>query len=96
MTAASRGVNLRAKRDQGYHCLYTNAYCEFSRCVGHVNNVTYNRYAESARILWAQRYAQFLDPKHAGLWRGLWTPKGVGLILRSIKTEFKFVGHHHS
>ena len=58
--------------------------------MGHVNNVTYNRYAESARILWAQRYAREIDPKHATQWTQLWTPKGDGLILRSIKTDFKF------
>ncbi|GAB7337396.1 hypothetical protein MBLNU457_g2741t1 [Dothideomycetes sp. NU457] len=58
--------------------------------MGHVNNVTYNRYAESARILWAQRYARSIDPAHATQWTQLWTPKGDGLILRSIKTDFKF------
>lgn len=59
--------------------------------LGHVNNVTYNKYAESARINWAQRYATDLDLKHADQWRELWTSKGNGLILRSIRTDFKFV-----
>lgn len=58
--------------------------------MGHVNNVTYNRYAESARIVWAQNYAKHIDPKHQQAWSELWTPKGDGLILRSIKTDFKF------
>ncbi|KAL2355977.1 hypothetical protein BJ546DRAFT_969478 [Cryomyces antarcticus] len=59
--------------------------------MGHVNNVTYNRYAESARITWAQKYARNIDPAHQEAWSELWTPKGDGLILRSIKTDFKFV-----
>ena len=58
---------------------------------GHVNNVTYNRYAESARINWAQKYAVRIDPAHRQEWSGLWTSKGDGLILRSIRTDFKFV-----
>lgn len=59
--------------------------------VGHVNNVTYNRYAESARVNWAQKYATHIDPKHRSTWSELWTPTGVGMILRSIRTDFKFV-----
>ncbi|KAI9724878.1 MAG: hypothetical protein M1812_000154 [Candelaria pacifica] len=57
---------------------------------GHVNNVTYVRYAESARINWAQNFANHLDPAHKREWSELWTPQGEGFILRSIKTEFKF------
>ncbi|KAI9871936.1 MAG: hypothetical protein M1830_002239 [Pleopsidium flavum] len=57
---------------------------------GHVNNVTYIRYAESARINWAQNFAIHIDPAHKREWSELWTPKGDGLILRSIKTDFKF------
>ncbi|KAL8962792.1 MAG: hypothetical protein Q9193_000858 [Seirophora villosa] len=60
------------------------------RSQGHVNNVTYVRYAESARINWAQNYAKYHDPTHKKQWEELWTPKGDGLILRSIKTDFKF------
>ena len=56
-----------------------------------MNNVTYIRYAESARINWAQNYAIHIDPTHKREWSELWTPRGDGLILRSIKTEFKFV-----
>ncbi|KAL8975632.1 MAG: hypothetical protein Q9197_000107 [Variospora fuerteventurae] len=58
--------------------------------MGHVNNVTYIRYAESARINWAQNFAKYHDPTHKKQWEELWTPKGDGLILRSIKTDFKF------
>jgi acyl-CoA thioesterase FadM len=56
----------------------------------HVNNVTYNRYAESARINWAYNYALHHDPAHKELWSQLWTPRGDGLILRSIRTDYKF------
>jgi hypothetical protein len=31
------------------------------------------------------------DPKHKAEWLALMTPKAVGLILRSIKTDYKFV-----
>ncbi|KAF6240503.1 hypothetical protein HO173_001171 [Letharia columbiana] len=62
---------------------------------GHVNNVTYVRYAESARINWAQNFANHIDPKHKKEWSELWTPKGDGLILRSMKTDYKFV-HEYS
>ncbi|KAF1817647.1 hypothetical protein P152DRAFT_454219 [Eremomyces bilateralis CBS 781.70] len=58
--------------------------------MGHVNNVMYTRYAESARIEWAQKIATFVDPAHGDEWRELWTPRSVGLILRSIKTDYKF------
>jgi len=59
-------------------------------CAGHVNNVTYNRYAESARIQWALNFANSIDPAHKREWSELWTPLGVGLILRSIRTDYKF------
>lgn len=62
--------------------------------LGHVNNVIYNRYAESARIEWASHFANIVDPIHKREWSELWTPKGDGLILRSILTEFKFVRRH--
>ncbi|KAF2169646.1 hypothetical protein M409DRAFT_64707 [Zasmidium cellare ATCC 36951] len=58
--------------------------------MGHVNNVVYNRYAETGRIGWASNYSKYIDPENADAWRGLWTPKGEGLILRKITTEFKF------
>ncbi|KAL8870451.1 MAG: hypothetical protein Q9174_003513 [Haloplaca sp. 1 TL-2023] len=63
---------------------------EMDSMQGHVNNVQYVRYAESARINWAQNYAKYHDTAHAQKWRELWTPHGDGLILRSIKTDFKF------
>lgn len=60
-------------------------------CKGHVNNVTYVKYAESGRINWAQNFANYIDPKHKKEWSELWTSRGNGLILRSMKTDYKFV-----
>ncbi|KAH3961957.1 hypothetical protein HBI56_202780 [Parastagonospora nodorum] len=56
---------------------------------GHVNNVMYNRYAESARVNWTRNFAAS-DRKHEKQWMELITPKSVGLILRSITTDYKF------
>lgn len=56
-----------------------------------MNNVTYIRYAESARINWVQNFASHIDPRHKKEWSELWTSKGDGLILRSMKTDYKFV-----
>ncbi|KAF2260964.1 hypothetical protein CC78DRAFT_536000 [Lojkania enalia] len=58
--------------------------------MGHVNNVVYNRYAESARVNWALNFANVLDPTHKREWSELVTPTGIGMILRSIKTDYKF------
>ncbi|KAF1982055.1 hypothetical protein K402DRAFT_397946 [Aulographum hederae CBS 113979] len=58
--------------------------------MGHVNNVTYNRYAESARVNWTQNFAKTIDPSHKKEWSELLTSRSNGLILRSIKTDFKF------
>ncbi|EKD21092.1 hypothetical protein MBM_00205 [Drepanopeziza brunnea f. sp. 'multigermtubi' MB_m1] len=56
----------------------------------HVNNVMYIRYAESARINWAYNYAVHLDPEHRREWMESVTPNGIGMILRSMKTDYKF------
>jgi len=58
--------------------------------MGHVNNVMYVRYAESARVNWAAKYA-VRDQEHRREWKELATPKGVGMILKSIGVEYKFV-----
>lgn len=50
----------------------------------------YNRYAESARVNWTVNFAAS-DAEHKREWLELMTPKKVGLILRSIKTDYKFV-----
>lgn len=57
---------------------------------GHVNNVTYNRYAESARLEWVSNLGLHHDPENRKLWFELFTPRGDGLILRSIRTDYKF------
>jgi hypothetical protein len=51
----------------------------------------YNRYAETARVVWAYNIATLLDPTHGDEWREMLTPKGMGMILRSMKTDFKLV-----
>jgi len=50
----------------------------------------YNRYAESARVNWTLNFAT-QDPTHKKEWLELVSPKSIGLILRSIKTDYKFV-----
>lgn len=56
-----------------------------------MNNVTYVRYAESARVNWASNIAINVDPAHKKEWSALWTPRGYGMILRSMRTDYKFV-----
>jgi acyl-CoA thioesterase FadM len=58
---------------------------------GHVNNVNYYRYAESARVNWITNFAVHVDPAHREQWRELMSPKATGLIMRSLKADFKFV-----
>ena len=58
--------------------------------MGHVNNVVYNRWSESGRVNWIQNYARSIDPANSKQWQELATPVGKGMILRSIKTDFKF------
>ncbi|KAI9729010.1 MAG: hypothetical protein M1828_000095 [Chrysothrix sp. TS-e1954] len=57
---------------------------------GHVNNVIYQRWAETARIKWASNYAKHIDPTHEREWSELWTSRGDGFILKSIFVDFKF------
>jgi hypothetical protein len=40
---------------------------------------------------WAWNYAVHIDPEHKKEWSELWTSKGDGLILKSIRTDYKFV-----
>lgn len=55
-----------------------------------MNNVVYNRWAESARVEWASNYALHHDQENRARWMELWTSRGDGMILRSIKTDYKF------
>lgn len=58
---------------------------------GHVNNVNYYRYAESARVNWITNFSVHVDPAHRQEWADLMSPKAIGLIMRSLKADFKFV-----
>ncbi|KAI9849617.1 MAG: hypothetical protein M1837_002742 [Sclerophora amabilis] len=58
---------------------------------GHVNNVNYVRYAESARVNWAKNIAFNIDPDHRQEWSDMYTSRGDGMILRSIRIDYKFV-----
>jgi acyl-CoA thioesterase FadM len=57
----------------------------------HVNNVVYNRYAESARVNWLHNFAIYIDPQHNQEWMALATPNSLGLTLQSMHTVYKFV-----
>ncbi|KXX81473.1 hypothetical protein MMYC01_201756 [Madurella mycetomatis] len=57
---------------------------------GHVNNVNYYRFAESARVNWITNFAVHVDPAHRDGWRELMSPRSTGLIMRSLKADFKF------
>ena len=57
-----------------------------------MNNVNYYRYAESARVNWVTNFAVHVDPAHGEQWRELMSPISTGLIMRSLKADFKFVG----
>ncbi|KAK7416070.1 hypothetical protein QQZ08_012125 [Neonectria magnoliae] len=50
----------------------------------------YNKYAEAARVNWLRSFAATSNPDHRQEWVELMTPRSVGLILRSIKTDYKF------
>nr|XP_001389256.2 hypothetical protein ANI_1_2800014 [Aspergillus niger CBS 513.88] len=56
----------------------------------HVNNVTYPRYAETARVYYTRNFAMHIDPAHKTEWLNLVSSKGIGLILRSITIDYKF------
>lgn len=58
--------------------------------MGHVNNVTYARYAETARVYFMRNYATHIDPAHKQEWMNLVSNKGVGVIMRSLKLDYKF------
>ncbi|TKA65706.1 hypothetical protein B0A55_11129 [Friedmanniomyces simplex] len=58
--------------------------------MGHVNNVIYNRYAESGRVQWTQKLGMHVDPANRKAWRNIMSPSESGLILKSITTHFKF------
>ncbi|KAM3465105.1 hypothetical protein NHJ6243_001904 [Beauveria neobassiana] len=57
---------------------------------GHVNNVKYNRFAESGRVNWMMNVAAHVAPEHRREFTELMSPRGIGLILASIRTDYKF------
>lgn len=38
-----------------------------------------------------RNYATYIDPEHRTEWTNLVGPRGIGLILQSIKVDYKFV-----
>ena len=70
--------------------------------MGHVNNVQYVRYAETARVGWVRGFAAKAEAEagdNAGnrgrerekrKWEDLWTSRSRGMILKRIDTVFKF------
>lgn len=56
----------------------------------HVNNTAYIRYAEASRVNWVTHFAR-LDAARASEWRSLMSPRDVGLIMKSIWADYKFV-----
>ncbi|OHW94406.1 hypothetical protein CSPAE12_07030 [Colletotrichum incanum] len=86
-TAWLRAYNLRVHA----HCL-SIVRMEFPRSLlaGHINNVMYNRYFETARVQFFRCHGQDVTAEEQKEWEDLPTPRGLGLILKTITTEFKF------
>ena len=63
--------------------------------MGHVNNVAYVRYAESARVGWVRGVGMREGLREGGRgiekWEELWSSRGTGMILRDIRVAYKFV-----
>jgi hypothetical protein len=53
--------------------------------------VVYFRYAESSRVNWVTNFAMHADPAHRKDWSEIMTPKSIGLIIKSLKGNFKLV-----
>ncbi|KAE8383555.1 thioesterase-like superfamily-domain-containing protein [Aspergillus bertholletiae] len=58
--------------------------------MGHVNNVNYVRYAETGRVYMTRNFAMHIDPAHKKEWLNIVGNTGIGIILRSIKIDYKF------
>lgn len=58
--------------------------------MGHVNNVQYVRYCETSRTNWIRQIGEHFDPTNKNLWDEMLTNKSYGLILKSIKVDYKF------
>jgi hypothetical protein len=44
-------------------------------------------------VNWITNFAVHVDPAHRKEWRELMAPVSTGLIMRSLKADFKFVRH---
>jgi hypothetical protein len=42
-------------------------------------------------VNWITNFAVHVDPQHREQWAELMSPKSTGLIMRSLKADFKFV-----
>lgn len=51
----------------------------------------YNKYAETGRVKFIHNQSEDATEEEKSQWLDLPTPRGLGLILSSIKTEYKFV-----
>ncbi|KAH7142095.1 thioesterase-like superfamily-domain-containing protein, partial [Dactylonectria macrodidyma] len=56
----------------------------------HINNVMYNRYVETGRVQFIRHHGEDATAEEKKQWEELPTPRSLGLILKSITTEFKF------
>ncbi|PGH11645.1 hypothetical protein AJ79_04785 [Helicocarpus griseus UAMH5409] len=97
LTAGSEGF-LIGKNRQGLYrhnvvwgeMLTSFFFLELIGCYGHVNNVSYVRYAETARVNWSRNIGIHQDPANKKAWFNLLGSTGIGLILKSIKIDYKF------
>lgn len=55
----------------------------------------YVRYAETARVNFMHNFATHMDPANKKAWMSLVNSTGIGLILRSIRIDYKFVRSTH-
>jgi hypothetical protein len=51
----------------------------------------YNRYVETGRVHFIRQHSEDAAEHEKSQWDDLPTPRSLGLILRSITTEYKFV-----
>ncbi|RMZ79498.1 hypothetical protein DV738_g3280, partial [Chaetothyriales sp. CBS 135597] len=58
--------------------------------MGHVNNVQYAKWCEIGRTNLTRKYGKYIDPAHREEWNNLLTSRGIGLILKSIRIDYKF------
>jgi hypothetical protein len=53
----------------------------------------YNRYAESGRVNWVTSFAANAPPEERQQWLDIMSPRSIGLILKSIRTDYKLVSN---